>query len=108
LNKTKGTTTMTREERGIANAKEKEKAINAVTVMAALMAAWAVQVGLNGGYTTQPEHHEMWRSVSAICGGWGVVLLLASIFFRGSTLYVAASIIIIASGGYLATAPTLP
>jgi hypothetical protein len=32
---------MTREERAIANAKEKEEAINAVTVMAALMALWA-------------------------------------------------------------------
>jgi hypothetical protein len=99
---------MTREERAIANAKEKEKAINAVTVMAALMAFWAVQVGLNGGYTTQPEHHEMWRTVSAGCGIWGVILLLVSFFFHGSTLYVAASIIIIASSGYLATAPTIP
>ena len=99
---------MTREERAIANAKEKEKAINAVTVMAALMAVWAAQVWLNGGYTSQPEHHEMWRTVSAGCGVWGIILLLASIFFRGSTLYAVASIIIIASSGYLATAPTLP
>lgn len=99
---------MTREEQAIANAKEKEKAINAVTVMAALMALWAVQVGLNGGYTTQPEHHEMWRSVSGICGGWGVILLLVSYFFRGSTLYTIASIVITASGFYLASAPSLP
>ena len=99
---------MTREERAIANGREREKAINAVTVMAALMALWAIQVGLNGGYTTQPEHHEMWRSVSGICGCWGVILLLVSFCFRGSTLYVAASIIIIASGGYLATAPSIP
>lgn len=98
---------MTREERGIANAKEKEKAINAVTVMAALMAAWAVQLWLNGGYTTQPEHHEMWRGTAALCGCWGVVLLLLSVFFRGSALYVAASIIIIASSGYVATAPAI-
>lgn len=99
---------MTREERGIANAKEKEKTINTVTVMAALMALWACQIALNGGYTTQPEHHAMWRGTAAICGWWGVILLLLSVFFRGSTLYAAASIIIIASGGYLATAPTIP
>lgn len=99
---------MTREERGIANAKEKEKAINAVTVMALLMALWAVQIALNGGYTTQPEHHEMWRMVSAGCGGWGVILLLVSFFFRGSTLYTIAAIVITASGFYLASAPSIP
>ena len=99
---------MTREERGIANAKEKEKAINAVTVMAALMALWACQIALNGGYTTQPEHHEMWRMVSAGCGCWGVVLLLVSMFFRGSTLYTLASIVITGSGFYLASAPSIP
>ena len=99
---------MTREERGIANAKEKEKAINAVTVMAALMALWAGQIWMNGGYTTQPEHHEMWRGVNAICGGWGVILLLVSVFFRGSTLYVIAALVITASGFYLASAPSIP
>lgn len=99
---------MTREERAIANGREREKAINAVTVMAALMAAWAVQIALNGGYTTQPEHHEMWRTVSAGCGIWGVILLLVSFFFRGSTLYTVASIVITASGFYLASAPSLP
>lgn len=99
---------MTREERAISTAKEKEKAINAVTVMALVMAAWAVKVGLNGGYTTQPEHHEMWRSVSSICGWWGVILLLLSYFLRGSTLYIIAAIVITASGFYLASAPTIP
>ena len=98
---------MTREERAIANGREREKAINAVTVMAALMALWAAQVWINGGYTTQPEHHDMWRSVSGICGGWGVILLLVSFFFRGSTLYVIAAIVITASGFYLASAPTI-
>ena len=98
---------MTREERAVSTQREKEKAINAVTVMAALMALWAGQLALNGGYTTQPEHHEMWRMTAAICGCWGVVLLLLSVFFRGSALYVAASIVIIASSGYVATAPTI-
>ena len=98
---------MTREERAIANGREREKAINAVTVMAALMAVWAIQVALNGGYTTQPEHHEMWRGVSAVCGGWGIVLLLVSFCFRGSTLYKIAAIVITASGFYLASAPTI-
>ena len=98
---------MTREERGIANAKEKEKAINAVTVMAAVMAVWAAQVWLNGGYTTQPEHHEMWRMTAALCGWWGVILLLLSFFFRGSALYIVAAIVITASGFYLASAPTI-
>lgn len=99
---------MTREERAVANAKEKEKAINAVTVMALVMAVWAAKIFLNGGYTTQPEHHDMWRGVSGICGGWGVILLLVSVFFRGSTLYVIAALIITASGFYLASAPTIP
>lgn len=99
---------MTREERGIANAKEKEKAINAVTVMAAVMALWACQIALNGGYTTQPEHHNMWRGTAAICGWWGVILLLLSVFFRGSTLYIIAAIVITASGFYLASAPSIP
>lgn len=98
---------MTREERGIANAKEKEKAINAVTVMAGLMAVWAVQVWLNGGYTTQPEHHEMWRMTAAICGWWGVILLLLSVFFRGSALYIVAATIITGSSFYLASAPSI-
>jgi hypothetical protein len=98
---------MTQEERGIANAKEKEKAINAVTVMALLMAVWAVQIWLNGGYTTQPEHHAMWRGTAAICGCWGVILLLVSMCFRGSTLYTLASIVITGSGFYLASAPSV-
>jgi hypothetical protein len=98
---------MTREERAVSNQREKEKAINAVTVMAALMAVWAVQVWLNGGYTTQPEHHAMWRGTAAICGCWGVILLLISFFFRGSTLYTLASIVITGSGFYLASAPTI-
>jgi hypothetical protein len=98
---------MTREERGIANAKEKEKAINAVTVMAALMAVWAAQIWLNGGYTTQPEHHAMWRGTATLCGCWGVILLLVSMCFRGSTLYTLASIVITGSGFYLASAPTV-
>lgn len=99
---------MTREERAISTAKEKEKAINAVTVMALVMAVWAGQIWLHGGYTTQPEHHEMWRAVSAGCGIWGVILLLVSLFFRGSTLYTVASIVITASGFYLASAPSIP
>ena len=99
---------MTREERAIANAKEKEEAINAVTVMAALMALWAGQVWLNGGYTTQPEHHAMWRGITAICGCWGVILLMVSMFFRGSTLYTVAATVITGSGFYLASAPTIP
>jgi len=99
---------MTREERAITNGREREKAINAVTVMALVMAVWAAKIYLNGGYTTQPEHHEMWRSVSGICGGWGVILLLVSYFFRGSALYVIAAIIITASGFYLASAPSIP
>lgn len=99
---------MTREERAIANGRERDKAINAVTVMAALMALWAAEVWLNGGYTTQPEHHDMWRMVSAGCGCWGVVLLLVSMFFRGSTLYAIAALVITASGFYLASAPSIP
>lgn len=86
---------------------EREKAVNAVTVLAALMALWAGQVWISGGYTTQPEHHDMWRGLTAICGGWGAILLLVSYCFRGSTLYTVAAIIITASGIYLASAPTV-
>ena len=85
--------------------REKEKATSSVVILAAGMALWAGSVLLKGGYTTQPEHHAMWRVVALLPAFWGLVLL---IIFRYSWTSLLAAVVMSVSGFYLAKAPTVP
>ncbi|MFN7826449.1 MAG: hypothetical protein ACK5RR_00645 [Acidobacteriota bacterium] len=85
--------------------REKEKATSSVVILAAGMAIWAGSVLLKGGYTTQPEHHAMWRVVALLPAFWGLVLL---IIFRYSWTSLLAAVVMSVSGFYLAKAPTVP
>jgi len=95
---------ITPEERA-AIVREKEKANSSIVILAAGMAIWAGSVIVKGGYTTQPEHHDLWRMVALLPAIWGIVLL---IIFRYSWTSLIAAIVMAVSGFYLANAPTVP
>lgn len=94
---------MTEQERAEI-AREKGKADTAIIVLTIGMVVWAGSVFLDGGYTDEPQHHEMWRSVAAISGIWGFVLLL---IFRYSWANLLCALTLMATGFYLANAPTI-
>lgn len=94
---------MTPEERA-ETIKEKDKATAAVVILSICMGLWAISVFIKGGYTDQPEHHAMWRVVALLPAFWGLVLL---VIFRYSWTLLIASIVMSASGFYLAKAPTV-
>jgi hypothetical protein len=83
----------------------KNKAMSSIVILATGMGLWAGSVFVNGGYTTQPEHHDMWRMVAILPAIWGIVLLVT---YRYSWSSLIGAIVMSVSGFYLASAPTLP
>lgn len=84
--------------------REQQKATTSMIILASGMALWALSVVVKGGYTEQPEYHDMWRSLSLIPALWGIILL---IIYRYSWSCVISAVVMVISGGYLATAPTV-
>jgi len=98
------TNQITPEERA-AIAREKSKAISSIVLLAGGVGIWAGSIFIDGGYTTQPEYHGMWRAVALLPAFWGIILLL---IYRYSWTCIIGALVLSVSGFYLASAPTVP
>lgn len=84
--------------------REQNKATATIVAVALIVGVRALNIFINGGYTTQPEYHSLWRGVAALAAFWGVVLLVT---YRYSWTCVIGAVVITLSGYYLTVAPTV-